>query len=143
METKLKNSWIARFRCWWKGHYIIQEQYVVEDAKKYHGHVEIRTFGKCKYCGKGTKENALWYRDEYSLLERHRWIAPTLFLISVLLILAFFLGGLPWLVSMKECHDSGIQMGLESKYSFWSGCYYKVEERWLADELLKVVDIIK
>jgi len=136
-------DWLIRFKCWWNGHYVIQEKYVVEDAKKYHGHAEVRTFGKCKYCGKGTKENELWHSDEYSFLERHGWIAPTLFMIGAFLILAFLLVRVPWLVSIKACHDAGIQMSLESKFSFWSGCYYKIEGRWLADELVKVVDIIK
>lgn len=133
-----------RIKCWWVGHNVVQVKYVVKDTKKYHGHDEQRTFGCCSKCGKGTRENEMWtYQDGKSFMDRNDWVYPSVILVGVV-VLFFAVIIVPTVYfSRIGCEDAGIQMVLESKYSFWSGCYYKVDGRWIADDLLSVVDLLK
>jgi len=134
-----------RVRCWWYGHKIVQEVYVVKDTKKYHGHDETRRFGKCKVCGVGTPQNELnsWNHDDYNLWERnHTTFGILIAVFAVVFVLA--LAAVPSvLATWKGCMDAGTQMNIPAKYSFWSGCYYQVDGRWIADQLLSVVDLLK
>lgn len=134
---------LARIKCWWNGHYSKEVQYEVEGAEKYLGRKEFRTFRQCAVCGKGTKEKELKYSESRSFLERHDWVMPLTVVIGLFIaIMAIII--LPNLYfANKGCLDAGLQMGIESKYSIWSGCFFKIDGRWIADDLLKVVDLLK
>lgn len=130
--------------CWWYGHNVRQATAVITEDKKYHGHTTTRKYGKCTVCGKGTLENEIWtFPHSKSFMERNSWIIPTILgVVIVSCILAVSIIP-PVYFANKGCLDAGVQMSLEAKYSWWSGCYYKVNGRWIADNLLSVVDLIK
>lgn len=133
-----------RIECWWSGHDVRQDTAIMVEDKKYHGHTTTRTFGKCVRCGEGTLENELsCWTDEKSFWVRNDWIVPTI--IGTAIVVALFALCIvpPLYFANKGCLDAGVQMDLESKYSMWSGCFYKVDGRWIADELLSVVELLK
>lgn len=140
-----------RVRCWFTGHVVRNETAIIKEDKKYHGHTTTRKYGKCARCGKGTLENELSYwGDEKNLFERHEtlWLAIVIagsilgFCVATAVVIG--LGALiAFPLSKHMCMEYASQMGLEGKYSYWTGCYLKVEGRWIANELLSVVDLLK
>jgi hypothetical protein len=130
--------------CWWFGHDVRRVKYVVKDAKKYHGHDEVRVFSKCFKCGQGTKDKEMWtYQAGMTFMERNEWIIPwSIGIASVIFILAFIF--VPTLYFAKVgCLDAGVQMDIPAKYSIWSGCFYEIDGRWIANKMLSVVDLLK
>lgn len=142
----------ARIKCWFIGHDLINIKYALKTTKKYHGHDEVRKYRGCSRCDAGSPEKELnwWNGDGNTVIERHETTFMLLSVIGLMLAVAIIgaiivgIGAIiAFPISKFMCLKNGAEMGLAAKYNYWTGCYFKVDGRWIADELLSVVDLLK
>jgi hypothetical protein len=110
-------------KCWWYGHKRPENNWTDPFT--------------CSTCGKDDQETA---RNLYR--RNQEWLEPVFFLVGVAaFILVLCLIG--WYWGLHVCRESGTNMGLLWKFYFWTGCYFEIDGRWVIDDLLKVVDVLK
>ena len=134
----------AGIKCWWEGHDVRQQTAVI--AVEVEKNVTTTTrYGKCKKCGKGTLENGLSaWDDDKSFIERHEVALSILLFILGFLSVIFVLAVLVLATQRYGCRVNAEIMELPWKFHWITGnCYYELEGRWIARNLLKVVDLLK
>jgi hypothetical protein len=116
----------VNIRCWWSGHYY-RTRY--DEDKTYH---------ECTRCGNCVK-NVYW-DDNRGFYEKYEgWFTA----LVIALVMVAFMGFIIYLVSYLPCKSQGTLMELPWKWDFISGCYFNVQDRWIATGLLDIVDLLK
>ena len=136
----------ARFLCWWNGHDVSRFKYQVMSTKKYHGHDEVRDFLGCARCGAGSpqKELSHWSKDGQGFIRRHElFFEISTFIVGFALVIFAITAGV-MIGQNYSCSINGEIMELPWKFNWITGnCYFQFEGRWVARDLLSVVDLLK
>ena len=136
----------ARIKCWFVGHDIIKIKYAVKTTKEYHGHDEVRKYTGCSKCGAGSPQKELnwWGGGDKSVFERHEALFSLLLFLLALVAVIFVVTVLVMATQRYSCRINSEIMELAWKFNWITGnCYFEVEGRWIARNLLTVVDILR
>jgi hypothetical protein len=133
-----------RFTCWLKGHRPVEVRFDEE------GEVG-GWYRSCTRCGAGDRVHELFYGATDNLWERfseaHEILATLTAVIVIGAAISLGIGlivGVPTVTAAwYTCKVNGTIMELPWQYNIWGGCFYHIDGRWITDELLNVVDLLK
>lgn len=68
------------------------------------------------------------------LFDKHPFIAVSIVGLAFIIGGLGILGPISYAMSRRSCSDITAQTGIETKYTFWSGCYVRLDSQWVPEE---------